>query len=41
MINTVSHSISRPTSSGRAGEFFSLVFLALSVALTMVTLTWA
>jgi hypothetical protein len=41
MINNVSHTISVPTISGRAGEFLSLVLLALSVALTMVTLASA
>jgi hypothetical protein len=41
MINTVLHPISRPTSSARAGDFLSVLLLALSVALTMVTLASA
>jgi hypothetical protein len=38
MINTVLHPISRPTGSGKAGDFLSVLLLAFSVALTWVTL---
>ena len=41
MINTVLHPNARPTVSARSGEIFSVLLLALSLALTMVTLASA